>query len=84
MAGNQIVAKEWLHKNRTKMISCPYQRGNLMISKSACSKRYRLGRKERYEDLLKGDLFNYTFKCGLSLCQTCPIGKGLAPPHRMD
>ncbi len=84
MAETQILAKLWLQKNRTKMISCPYQPGNLTISKNSCSKRYRMGRKEKFEDLLKGDLFNYTFKRGLSLCRTCPIGKSLTIPRRVN
>lgn len=81
MADLQIVAKEWLAKNQRKMVSCPYQPGQLVISKSACSKRYQLGRKENPIDLMKGDLFHYTFNRGLSLCRDCPIGKKLAIFH---
>ncbi len=84
MAESQIVATKWLSKHRAEMVSCPYQPGNLMISKNACSKRYRLGRKEKFEDLLKGDLFNYTYKRGLSLCRSCPIGKNATVAQRMN
>ncbi len=78
MAASQMGSAKWLTRHRAEMVSCPYQPGNLVISKDACSKRYRLGRKEKFEDLLKGDLFNYTYKRGLSLCRSCPIGKSLA------
>jgi hypothetical protein len=75
------MANEWLTRNQRKMVSCPYQPGQLTISKNACSKRYILGKQENPADLLKGDLFHYTFKRGLSLCRDCPIGKKLALAH---
>jgi len=78
MGKSQTEVKEWLAKNQQEMICCPYQPGNLMISKNACSKRYGMGQKEDYQDLMKGDVFNYAHKRGLSLCRECPIGKELA------
>ncbi len=75
-------SKEWLAKNHHLMINCPYQPGQLVISKNACTKRYRLGRREDFSDLMKGDLFNYSYKRGLSLCRECPIGKKLAIASR--
>jgi len=78
MANGQIGAREWLAKNQREMICCPNQPGKLMISKSACSKRHMISRKENLNDMMKGDLFNYAYKTGLSLCRECPIGKKLA------
>ena len=78
MGGRQLAVKEWLAKNQQEMICCPYQPGRLMISKNACSKRYWMGRKEDYQDLIKGDFFHYIYKRGLSLCRACPIGKQVA------
>ncbi len=78
MGGNQLAVKEWLAKNQQEMISCPYQPGNLVISKNACSKRYWMGRKEDYQDPMRGDFFHYIYKRGLSLCRACLIGKRLA------
>ncbi len=75
------MANEWLMKNQRKMVSCPFQPGQLTISKNACSKRYVLGKSENPADLLKGDLFHYTFKRGLSLCRECPIGRKQAVAH---
>lgn len=77
------IANEWLVRNQRKLVSCPYQPGQLTISRNACAKRYILGRKENPADLLKGDLFHYTFKRGLSLCRECPIGRkaALAQPR---
>jgi hypothetical protein len=78
VATRQPVAEEWLEKNQKEMFYCPYQPGNLMLSKNACSKRYWIARDENYQDLLKGDFFHYSYKRGLSLCRDCPIGKQLS------
>lgn len=56
MGESQLPVKEWLAKNHREMICCPHQPGNLMISKNACSKRYSMGQKEDYQDLMKGDV----------------------------
>lgn len=84
MGKSQMEVKEWLAKNQQDMICCPYQPGNLMISQKACSKRYSMGQKEDYQDLMKGGVFNYAYKRGLSLCRECPIGKELAQESRAD
>ena len=78
MGEGQVAVKEWLAKNQEDMVCCPHQPGNLMISKSACAKRYWMARNEDYQDLMKGDVFNYSYKRGLSLCRECSIGKQLA------
>ena len=78
MAASQLVAEKWLEKNQHEMFYCPHQPGKLMISKNACAKRHLQAGKEEYQDLMKGDLFNYTYKRGLALCRECPIGKRLA------
>lgn len=78
------AAAEWWAKNRHEIISCPYQPGKLMISKNACTKRYVQSRKENYQDMLKGDLFNYAYKKGLTLCRDCPIGTQLALKSRAN
>src|SRR4030065_668030 len=78
MANGQIGAREWLAKKQREIIWCSNQPGKLMISKSACSKRHMISRKENLNDMMKGDLFNYAYKTGLSLCRECPIGKKLA------
>jgi hypothetical protein len=81
MAARQLVAEEWLEKNQQEMFYCPYQPGNLMISKNACSKRYWIAHEENNQDFLKGDFFHYSFKRGLSVCRDCPIGKQLSLSH---
>jgi hypothetical protein len=35
MAQGQMMAEEWLAKNRRQMISCPHQPGQLLISKKS-------------------------------------------------
>lgn len=78
MAQKQATSEKWLTKNRGEMIVCPHQPGQLTISKSSCSKRYRMSRKENLKDLMKGDFFQYTYMRGLSLCRDCSIGKKLS------
>jgi hypothetical protein len=78
MAQIQISAKAWLTKNRGDMFVCPYQPGQLTISKTACSKRHLMGKQEDLSNLQKGnDPLNYSLVRGLSLCRECPIGKKL-------
>lgn len=77
MSYKEQGVKKWLEKNRQEMICCPYQPGQLMISKQSCSKRYEIGQREDFDDLMRGDVFNYAYKKGLSLCRNCPLGKKL-------
>ncbi len=77
MQKEPIEPRRWLQKNQNQMFYCPHQPGQLWISKHACMKRYLTGQREDLADLMKGDLFNYTYKRGLSLCRECPIGKKL-------
>jgi len=79
MPQKQISVKTWLAKNRGDMIVCPYQPGQLTISKSACSRRHLMGKREDLGELQKGnDPLNYSFVRGLSLCRDCAIGKKLS------
>jgi hypothetical protein len=84
MPQNQISVKAWLARNRGEMIVCPYQPGQLTISKNACSRRHVMGKQEDLSELQKGnDPLNYSYVRGLSLCRECQIGKKLSvkPKH---
>jgi len=79
MAYAYLLGEEWLVKNRQKIIRCPYQPGNLVISRKACLHRHRLAQKKKLSILKGADSFDYyRFRKGLSLCRICPIGKRLA------
>ncbi len=67
MDGYRKWVEIWLAENHRQMISCPYQPGNLVISRAACFRRYRIGRKKR--ELRKAES-----RFGYSLCGRCPIG----------
>ncbi len=41
-------------------------------------KRHLTGQDLDMADLMKGDVFNYSYKRGLSRCRECSIGKELA------
>ncbi len=76
--GRAINSSEnWLTANFQKIIDCPYQPGNLKISKNACQKRYETSRKTSFEIISRADLFTYTVGQGLLRCQHCPIVKGM-------
>jgi hypothetical protein len=78
LAQKQVTTDKWLAKNREDMIVCPNQPGQLTISKSSCSKRYLMSRRENLKELLKGDFFQYIYMRGLSVCRECLIGKKLS------
>lgn len=77
MAHNNNFAEYWLSANRQETIDCPYQPGNLRISKNACLKRYKASEKAKLEMINHVDLFTYTVGQGLLRCKTCPIVKAL-------
>jgi hypothetical protein len=84
MPQSQISVKAWLARNKGEMIVCPYQPGQLTISKNACSRRHIMGKQEDLGEMQKGnDPLNYSYVRGLSLCRECPIGKKLSvkPKH---
>ena len=70
-------AETWLVKNQNRMISCPYQPGNLFISRNACLKRYRNGDRQTLRNPLYDDTLAYQWKMGISVCRKCPIGRSL-------
>ncbi len=83
MAQTQISAKAWLAKNKGEMMVCPFQPGQLTLSKTACSKRHLTGKKEDLDAFQKGgDPLNYSYWRGLCLCRDCPIGKKLTVKQR--
>jgi hypothetical protein len=79
MEMNQRAAEDWLDQNREALISCPFQPGNLIISKNACGKRRLASQMPLETEIRKLDLFLTTVMKGLSLCAQCPISKRLIP-----
>lgn len=75
MAKNTNIdyAEYWLSANKGDTIDCPYQPGNLKITKNACLKRYQASEKAKLEMINHADLFTYTVGQGLLRCKTCPI-----------
>jgi hypothetical protein len=72
--------EEWLFRNRRKMITCPYQPGNLRITLWGCKRRQWQARRLDLSDISKGDYFDYVYKKGLLRCRDCLIAA--ASPHR--
>jgi hypothetical protein len=79
MAKNNNYAEYWLSANKPETIVCPYQPGNLKITKNACLKRYEASERAKWEMINHADLFTYTVGQGLLRCKTCPIVKSLPP-----
>jgi hypothetical protein len=65
--------EEWLFRNRRKMISCPFQPGNLRITLWGCRRRRWQARRMDLSDISKGDSFDYVYRMGLLRCRDCPI-----------
>ncbi|MBU1209473.1 MAG: hypothetical protein KKH04_21565 [Proteobacteria bacterium] len=75
MNNRHKLVEEWLADNHQKMIHCPYQPGNLIISPKACFQRYKFGRKKKLNNFFTDEFFYHKVKKGLSLCGQCPMGK---------
>ncbi len=73
----KATAQGWLSKHKDEMIKCPYQPGNLLISKDACIKRYQMAYKKD-KRAKAGEFQDYGIKMGFSICRDCPIGKRLS------
>lgn len=72
----------WLNKNQDQMVACPYQPGELRISKQACVQRYQAA-KSQESDPKAGKprmktLFEEVVNTSLSRCRSCPIGEELS------
>jgi hypothetical protein len=72
--------EEWLHRNRRKIIACPYQPGNLRITLWGCRQRMLQAKKLDLTDFLKSDYFDYAYRNGLVRCRDCPISNAVS--HR--
>ncbi len=73
MAQTNLLIKEYYSLNQDKIVDCPFQPGNLRISKRACLKRQKAAQRKKLETFKVEDLFNYFVSQGLSRCQECPI-----------
>jgi hypothetical protein len=71
MKAYQHQIEKWLAENRHRMVQCPNQPGRLLITEKSCWQRQRLARKENLDDVMSGDVFDYMYKKGLSICLTC-------------
>jgi hypothetical protein len=70
------TADAWLARQRETMIQCPYQPGNLIISKTACIKRHTASGRLRTNGITD-DFFIHALKHNLIRCQSCPIARDL-------
>lgn len=72
------AVEEWMDEHQERMMVCPNQPGALLLTKSACVRRYLAAQEETYEDIMLVDFFRYKVKKGLYLCRNCPVGARLA------
>jgi len=80
MTAHQI--EEWLYRNRKRMIQCPFQPGNLRITRWGCRRRKMKANREDFAAILQGDYFDYVYKSGLLRCRECRIA-GTSAPARL-
>jgi hypothetical protein len=71
MNSYQYMIEKWMAENRHRMVQCPYQPGRLLISEKSCGQRQLKAKKENLDDVMSGDVFDYMYKKGLSICLTC-------------
>lgn len=75
MRDMQGQINDWISRNRQNMIQCPNQPGNLLISMQSCRKRRRKARQEDLTDTMKGDVMDYIYRKGLSICLACSAAR---------
>ncbi|HTZ38970.1 MAG TPA: hypothetical protein VMB77_02345 [Syntrophales bacterium] len=75
MRNMQGQISEWISRNRQNLIQCPNQPGNLLISKQSCQRRRKKARQEDLADTMKGDVMDYIYRQGLSICLACDAMK---------
>ncbi len=66
---------EWISRNRQDLIRCPHQPGNLLITRQGCRMRQARARQEDLSNVLRGDVMDYIYRQGLSICLTCTEAK---------
>jgi hypothetical protein len=69
---------EWISRNRQNLIRCPNQPGNLLITKWSCRRRRLKAQKEDLANVMSGDVMDYVYRQGLSICLTCDALKKAA------
>jgi len=67
----RLGLNEWALNKQQEVIHCPYQPGELKISKGACPKRFQFSWNIRRERKGIGESSD---RRGFSLCRKCPIG----------
>ncbi|MCU0555541.1 MAG: hypothetical protein MUF17_12380 [Syntrophales bacterium] len=71
----QRQMSEWISRNRRDLIRCPHQPGNLLITRQGCHRRQTRARKEDLTNVMQGDVMDYIYRQGLSICLTCTAAK---------
>jgi len=71
----QNLINEWISRNRHHMIHCPHQPGDLLITKQCCRRRQIKARQENLTNIMQGDVMDYIYRQGLSICLTCNAAK---------
>ncbi|HET6491180.1 MAG TPA: hypothetical protein VFG28_15595 [Syntrophales bacterium] len=71
MNGYHHLIEKWMAENRHRMVHCPNQPGSLLITEKSCWERRRKAKRENLDDVMSGDVFDYMYKKGLSVCLTC-------------
>jgi hypothetical protein len=73
----------WLSASLQEMIECPYQPGNLRLLKKTCLVRLNTSFTRDSQNIFQNELFHYTVKQGLLICQGCPVKETLNTPGAM-
>ena len=80
--GTEQAMEIWLSEHRHQMVTCPYQPGELRITKQACVRRYETAKQQGSERKVgkprMKTIFEEVVNTSLSRCLSCPIGESLS------
>ncbi len=65
--------RQWNDADLLEIIDCPYQPGNLKITKRACLKRREASTEGHPLQTIHNEFFLYTVRQGLLTCKSCPV-----------
>jgi hypothetical protein len=88
MGRRASTVQEWFSLNQEELIQCPYQLGNLKITKSSCLKQRRRSDEWVY-GTTPDNYIVYALEMHLKVCRQCEVastapapGEGLGPSGR--
>jgi hypothetical protein len=74
MGRKRNFVRQWKAADLLEMIDCPYQPGNLKITKNSCIKRREVSTEGHPLKTIHNEFFLHIVRQGLLTCKNCPVG----------